>query len=420
MGEDAGVEVGIAPMKLSFDKFAAAGEEEGGAVETRLSIHQLLLLAEAVTTEYFAGLVEPIPLATVAYIESGGNPNARRFDASVGCPSLGLTQMLLLTARWLITDTTPKLPPGKMAHRPVGPPVPRPPEIAEPTQRTLVDPFLSMWYGAAYIQYLSIYDFQARTEEWVIRSYNAGPEGVWTKDNDNYYSKYIKIKTIIEEGLAACQAGGALYQVMAGETLWAIARAHLRSMDEMLKANPWIRDPSSIVIGQLLVIPGAAKKREVAPAPLPPPERDTSGTAGAGWESASEEESEFFDEGEREGWGPRKILGVAAGGALFVAVWALLSLRQGRRGPRPPRAVSTERTSDVAPTVPSESSAAQQEAPGVRKGRQREYCVQSGDTLWGISRKHGTSVQEILAANPALAADNGMISVGSNIWVPKA
>jgi hypothetical protein len=33
-------------------------------VETRLSIHQLLLLAEAVTTEYFAGLVEPIPLAT--------------------------------------------------------------------------------------------------------------------------------------------------------------------------------------------------------------------------------------------------------------------------------------------------------------------------------------------------------------------
>lgn len=33
-------------------------------VEQRLSIHQLLLLAESVTSEYFAGEVEPVWLAT--------------------------------------------------------------------------------------------------------------------------------------------------------------------------------------------------------------------------------------------------------------------------------------------------------------------------------------------------------------------
>lgn len=66
-------------------------------------------------------------LPAVAYIESGGDPSAVRYEPSVDSSSVGLCQTMLLTARWLVTDTTPKLPPEKLVCRPVGAPIPRPP-----------------------------------------------------------------------------------------------------------------------------------------------------------------------------------------------------------------------------------------------------------------------------------------------------
>eukprot|EP00873_Tetraselmis_striata_P038967 jgi/Tetstr1/459231/TSEL_000041.t1 len=392
-------------------------------VEQRLSIHQLLLLAESVTSEYFAGEVEPVWLATVAYIESGGNPNARRFEPSLGCPSLGLTQVLLVTARWLITDTTPKLPPGKMAHRPVGSPVPRPPEIPEPTQQTLIDPFISMWYGAAYLQYLSIYKFTARDEEWIIRSYNIGPEGVTTKDNDQYYARYVKVKQVIEEGLKACAIGGALYQISSGETLYAIARAHLRSLDELLAANPEISDASAVLIGQLLVIPGKPRPKVAGTRESSPVGTGTSRLRAASGATpvetssyAGSDSGSEYENGQRGARGSMVFLALAAGCILMAGLGGLFSLRRPReqrtrvRGQRPGRGVGAEAGSVA--RAPARVPAPQPQGRG-----KQEYVVLSGDTLWGIAREHGTTVQGIIDANPALSQTS--LSVGTRLSIPK-
>ncbi len=44
------------------------------------------------------------------------------------------------------------------------------------------------------------------------------------------------------------------------------------------------------------------------------------------------------------------------------------------------------------------------------------HKVQSGDTLWGISQEHNTSVSAILRANPTINPDN--LQIGSNVIVP--
>lgn len=54
---------------------------------------------------------------------------------------------------------------------------------------------------------------------------------------------------------AACP-GGFLYQIRAGDTLYAIARAHGTSVDALRRANPRV-NPNSLRVGQLICIPTA-------------------------------------------------------------------------------------------------------------------------------------------------------------------
>ncbi|WP_349670107.1 LysM domain-containing protein, partial [Lacrimispora sp.] len=44
------------------------------------------------------------------------------------------------------------------------------------------------------------------------------------------------------------------------------------------------------------------------------------------------------------------------------------------------------------------------------------YTIQSGDTLWLISRRHYTTVEAIMAANPGI--NPGNLQVGQMICIP--
>ncbi len=50
--------------------------------------------------------------------------------------------------------------------------------------------------------------------------------------------------------------GGCLYQIRAGDTFYAIARAHGMTVDTLRRANPGV-NPSSLRVGQLICIPTA-------------------------------------------------------------------------------------------------------------------------------------------------------------------
>ena len=133
----------------------AGSEQPGRRGGGELTPSQVLDLAAEVVNEH--GLrVEPRLVAAVAMAESAGDPTARRQEPSVSDVSLGLMQTLTRTAQ-AVADR------GFVAF---GQQV--------PVER-LIEPRVSLYYGAAYLSVLRRWQGRQRDTAWVLRSYNGGP-----------------------------------------------------------------------------------------------------------------------------------------------------------------------------------------------------------------------------------------------------
>ena len=100
--------------------------------------------------------------ASLAMIESSGNPQATRYEPYIphlgrADYSTGLMQVLVSTAQWLADD---------MGYRAYGP---------TPTGAAMLDPETGMYYGLAYLDYLARYRGGGHSLDWIVQSYNAGP-----------------------------------------------------------------------------------------------------------------------------------------------------------------------------------------------------------------------------------------------------
>lgn len=138
-----------------------------------LSRAKVLALARGVI-DHGGFNVDPDMAAAIAEIESSNNPLAIRFEPGIGDASVGLMQTLLGTARWLATD---------MAFVRFG----------TPTLADLLDPQVSMYFGAAYLHWLRRYRGTLRDDDWVVMSYNGGP-GANNRATREYLAKYKKLR----------------------------------------------------------------------------------------------------------------------------------------------------------------------------------------------------------------------------------
>lgn len=118
--------------------------------------------------------VSPKMIVRIAWIESGFNPSALRFEVRLGDASAGLMQTLLSTAKWLARD---------MGYSAFG----------LPTLDSLLQAQTSIYFGAAYLEYLSRWRGERRSEEWIVRSYNGGP-GHSRDATDEYWRRYLNAK----------------------------------------------------------------------------------------------------------------------------------------------------------------------------------------------------------------------------------
>src|SRR5690606_944874 len=98
----------------------------------------------------------PEMLVAMAKVESNFDPEAYRYESHLGDASAGLMQTLEKTALWLYTDM------GAKAK-------------GRPTLASLMQPDVSMYFGAAYVNWLRRYRSITRSEEWIVRAYNGGP-----------------------------------------------------------------------------------------------------------------------------------------------------------------------------------------------------------------------------------------------------
>tara|TARA_R110002124_G_C8973012_1_gene515497 strand:+ start:11869 stop:12387 length:519 start_codon:yes stop_codon:yes gene_type:complete len=153
---------GLAGLFVAMNAYILSGV--GGMAK-----NTLLELAQAVVKEH--GLnADPKMIAAMIQIESSGNPTAVRYEAHIRDVSVGLMQTLGGTARWLAEDM------GYNAH-------------GVPSNEDLMKPEVSIYFGAAYIEWLSTYKGQNRGVKWIVESYNGGPNNS-NSQTLNHWNKY--------------------------------------------------------------------------------------------------------------------------------------------------------------------------------------------------------------------------------------
>lgn len=118
--------------------------------------------------------VDDDQVVRIAWIESAFDPSALRLEPHINDASAGLMQTLVSTAQWLATD---------MGYEAFG----------VPKLANLMSPQTSIYFGSAYLQYLSNYRGRRRSEEWMVRSYNGGP-GHSRASTDRYWQRYREAK----------------------------------------------------------------------------------------------------------------------------------------------------------------------------------------------------------------------------------
>ena len=147
----------------------------------RVTLAQIGALAARAIAETGAGWpVDRRMIAAMVEIESGRDPAARRFEAGLGESSLGLMQVLPSTARDLYGR-------GYQA-------------AGYPTEALLLSPWGSIYFGTAYVRWLSRYAGRSRSAEWIVQSYNGGP-GNSNAQTRNHWTKYQRARNrLVQEG----------------------------------------------------------------------------------------------------------------------------------------------------------------------------------------------------------------------------
>ncbi|MEK6191693.1 MAG: LysM peptidoglycan-binding domain-containing protein [Chloroflexota bacterium] len=195
------------------------------------------------------------------------------------------------------------------------------------------------------------------------------------------------LAVVLLTSVATPAAAGDDLIVQRGDTLWDIALEHGTTVDALVTLNG-ISDPSLIRIGQRIVLhPPSAPSSPPPAAPAP---------------SAPAIHVVQLDE---------TLWGIAVQYGTTVA--ALVEANQ-ISNPSLIRIGQTLAVPQLSPLPPPPAA----EPPPPAPAPTAEHVVQAGETLWAISRLHGTTVEAIVDAN--LLANPSFIRTGQRLVIPGA
>ncbi|WOL12271.1 hypothetical protein Cni_G21037 [Canna indica] len=137
---------------------------------------EMRAVAETVIRQHFNSQIEPDMICAIAEIASGRQLLAECYDRKTKQSRIGIMQIAPEIAEWLVRD---------MGYRKY--------EV-EGNPAMLFKPFVNVYFGAAYIKWLSSCDGKERTEEFVIRAYNGGIKKANHKSTVDYFRRYLSIR----------------------------------------------------------------------------------------------------------------------------------------------------------------------------------------------------------------------------------
>ena len=139
------------------------------------------------------------------------------------------------------------------------------------TDKTLKDPRISLYFGCAYLTWLSNYAGKARSDEFTYRGFNGGPNGINLDSTVHYWQKQLKARKEIDAAAKggsvpvptptsapakAARGGGGqrTHTVQAGDTFWGLSKRYGVTVEALQAANKEVQ-PGQIAVGQILALP---------------------------------------------------------------------------------------------------------------------------------------------------------------------
>ncbi|KAL9412539.1 hypothetical protein AB3S75_046047 [Citrus x aurantiifolia] len=189
-----------------------AGEDRGQKVhlsrdpdgQPYLTQTEMRAVAYIVVRRHFRSQIDPDMICAIAELESDRQLLAVRYDKKSKEAKVGLMQITHKNAVWLF---------GEMGYRLYD---------VEQNPDLLFRPLVSIYFGAAYLKWLSTFQDKERTEEFVIRAYKGGTKKATHKSTLPYWKSYISVKESLpsrkffDDGPLPANASGAPPPVHAG------------------------------------------------------------------------------------------------------------------------------------------------------------------------------------------------------------
>src|SRR5690554_1627877 len=176
-----------------------------------------------------------------------------------------------------------------------------------------------------------------------------------------------------------CPMGTVPYTIMAGDTFYSIAMRYNITVNDIIRANPWV-NPYCLRVGQVICLP-------IPPAPQPCPAGTRPYTVQRG--------DTFFSIARRYNITVAELTAANPGvNPDALRVGQVICVPQ----------VSTQ------PPMPP--------APGPCPSGTFAYTIRSGDTFFSLAQRFNTTVEAIQRANPGVDPNN--LQIGQRICIPEA
>ncbi|XP_031394359.1 uncharacterized protein LOC116205744 isoform X2 [Punica granatum] len=137
---------------------------------------EMRAVADIIVRRHFACQIDPDMLCAIAELESDRQLFASKYNKKTKETTLGIMQILPKTAEWLNNEL------GYRSY-----------DVAGNTD-LLYRPFVNVYFGAAYLIWLSNFENKGRSEEFVVRAYRGGTKKATHKPTLPYWKRYLLVK----------------------------------------------------------------------------------------------------------------------------------------------------------------------------------------------------------------------------------
>ncbi|XP_059666725.1 uncharacterized protein LOC132312387 isoform X2 [Cornus florida] len=161
-----------------------AGETRGSKVhlsrdpdgQPYLTQIEMKAVSGIIVERHFYSEIDSDMICALAELESDRQPLSTRYNKKTKEVTMGIMQILPKTAEWLVREV------GYQAYG------------VEGNSNLLYRPFINIYFGAAYLKWLSNFSQKERTEEFIVRAYKGGTKKATHKSTLPYWKRYLSVK----------------------------------------------------------------------------------------------------------------------------------------------------------------------------------------------------------------------------------